>query len=66
LGILEPFKTEFYSLISKSIKNNIWKVDQNAKNTLEGFRQKIKLRTMTLADVDVFEFKTETTAILSM
>jgi hypothetical protein len=27
----------------KSIKNNIWKVDQNAKNTLEDFRQKIKL-----------------------
>ena len=43
LGILEPFKTEFYTLIYKSIKNNIWKVDQNAKNTLEYFRQKIKL-----------------------
>ena len=27
----------------KSIKNNIWKVEQNAKNTLEDFRQKIKL-----------------------
>jgi hypothetical protein len=27
----------------KSTKNNIWKVDQNAKNTLEDFRQKIKL-----------------------
>jgi hypothetical protein len=43
LGILEPFKTEFYSLIYKSINKNTWTVCQHAKNTLEDFRQKFKL-----------------------
>ena len=40
LGMLEPFKTEFYSLIYKSISKKTWKVYKNAKNTLEDFREK--------------------------
>ena len=39
LGMLEPFKTEFYSLIYKSISKKTWKVYKNAKNTLEEFRE---------------------------
>ena len=35
----------------KSTKNNIWKVDQNAKNTLEDFRQKIKLDQIWLIPI---------------
>jgi hypothetical protein len=48
LGMLEPFKTEFYSLIYKSISKKIWKVYKNAKNTFEDFREKNKL---------IFKFK---------
>jgi hypothetical protein len=63
--MLKPFKTEFYSLIYKSISKKTWKVYKNAKNTLEEFRENIN-RTMILADFDVFDSNIETTATLSM
>jgi hypothetical protein len=40
LRMLKPFKTEFYSLIYKSISKKTWKVYKHAKNTLEDFREK--------------------------